>query len=117
MPKKEVEEHMAEIEIALKMNGDRVGRVVYELTNEASGEGHVVSISCDDPGLEDVLRRDLTGNPHRLVVASRPVAEIAETSDGVYAALNLRAELDNRFEFDRDALPYPPDLAQKGFLP
>ena len=108
---------MVEIEIALKMNGDRAGRVVYELTNRASGEGHVVSISCDNPELEDLLRRDLTGNPHRLVVASRPVREIAETSDGVYAALNKRAELDNRFEFDRDALPYPPDLARRGWLP
>ncbi len=29
---------MAELEITLRKNGERAGRIIYELTNEASGE-------------------------------------------------------------------------------
>ena len=91
---------MAVIEIELRKDGRRAGRIVYELEDPKFGFGHVVSVQHENPGLENVLEMNLTGNPMELLLKSHPVDEIAATFDGLAAVLSKLAERDPSFGYD-----------------
>ena len=95
---------MAEIEITLRRNGKRAGRIVYDLENREFGFGKVVLVEHESAAMKRKIRAALRGNPLDLLVKSITVDEIAETIDGLTAVLHTIADRNPSFDYDVEIL-------------